>query len=376
MIRSGGKRRATRAQIMTSAARGVAARASPEQATRRTSGSGSPNSGAISSTRPGIPGRVSNSAARARVVGRREASAVVRRGIKVEASIAAPIAPIAIGWEIGVDRVDRDRQIDLGPGAVDVRADRRDRGEIAVAEHLLIAGASLTRASLAAIATKLSCDGESDERKPQQQARSHQHDKTGKGSHHARYRRRPRATKAWASTANLELSSSSNGQRPIRTQVFHPPTQGLLPMPRLSRRLLIPLFLVAVFAAIGVVPAAASALAPSTSAAASSAVNAGDATSARRAGAHVRRAWPAKKAHRPKTAITRWLARQVGPLDPVACAKRGAKARAHCAVSPGQGARIRLGLDGAAAVPDPRRPPAPRPLPCALPPANGCGSCS
>ena len=59
--------------------------------------------------------------------------------------------------------------------------------------------------------------------------------------------------------------------------------------------------------------------------------------SARRLGGHVRRAWPAKKAHRPKTAIGRWLARQVGPLTPVACAKRGAKARAHCASRKGKG---------------------------------------
>ena len=51
----------------------------------------------------------------------------------------------------------------------------------------------------------------------------------------------------------------------------------------------------------------------------------------------MRRAWPAKKAHRPKTAIGRWLARQVGPLKPVACAKRGARRAAHCVARKGKG---------------------------------------
>jgi hypothetical protein len=108
-------------------------------------------------------------------------------------------------------------------------------------------------------------------------------------------------------------------------------------MPRLARRLLTPMILVAAFAAIGVVPAAASAAEPSTSSATAAVGRSDGAASARRFGGHVRRAWPAKKAHRPKTAITRWLARQVGPLKPVACAKRGAKARAHCAGRKGKG---------------------------------------
>ena len=80
MIRSGGSRWAIRAQISTSAARGVAARASPEQATRRTSGSGSASSGTICSTSAGMPGRVSSRAARARVVGRRELRFALRLG--------------------------------------------------------------------------------------------------------------------------------------------------------------------------------------------------------------------------------------------------------------------------------------------------------
>lgn len=107
-------------------------------------------------------------------------------------------------------------------------------------------------------------------------------------------------------------------------------------MPRLARRLLTPTILVLAFAAIGVVPAAASAAASNSSAGAA-VVRAHGSASARRLGGHVRRAWPAKKAHRPKTAIGRWLARQVGPLKPVACSKRGDRARTHCAARKGKG---------------------------------------
>jgi hypothetical protein len=102
-------------------------------------------------------------------------------------------------------------------------------------------------------------------------------------------------------------------------------------MPHRARRLLAPAVLVAAFAAIGVVPTAASAASPASAAATSGAVNHADgASSARRGGGHVRRAWPAKGTHRPKTAIARWLALQVGPRNPVPCAKRHAKARARC----------------------------------------------
>ena len=94
-------------------------------------------------------------------------------------------------------RVDRDREVDLAAALANVVADRGDRGDVAVAERRLIAGAALARAHLAAIAAELACDGETDERQPQHQARSHQHDETSKGSHrHARYRRLPRPTKA------------------------------------------------------------------------------------------------------------------------------------------------------------------------------------
>lgn len=44
----------------------------------------------------------------------------------------------------------------------------------------------------------------------------------------------------------------------------------------------------------------------------------------------VRKAWPEKTAHKPPTGLTRWLARQVGPTEPVACPLRPAKGRAGC----------------------------------------------
>jgi hypothetical protein len=85
-------------------------------------------------------------------------------------------------------------------------------------------------------------------------------------------------------------------------------------MPRHPRRLLSHLMLTVVLGMVGV---AAIGVAP---------VLAADGSG----GNHVRRAWPAKGAHRPKTAITRWLARQVGPRKPLACSKRSAKASARC----------------------------------------------
>jgi hypothetical protein len=121
-------------------------------------------------------------------------------------------------------------------------------------------------------------------------------------------------------------------------------------MPRLARRLLIPLIAVAAFAAIGVAPAAASAVGPSTSSATAAAARADAAASERRLSGHVRRAWPAKKAHRPKTAIGRWLARQVGPLKPVACAKRGSKARAQCASRKGKKGEGKKGASASASM--------------------------
>jgi hypothetical protein len=102
-------------------------------------------------------------------------------------------------------------------------------------------------------------------------------------------------------------------------------------MPRLARRLPTPTILLVAFAIVGVLPAVASAAPASASPATAAVTHADGSASARPGGSQVRRAWPAKKAHRPKTAIGRWLARQVGPLTPVACSKRGAKGRAHCA---------------------------------------------
>lgn len=50
-----------------------------------------------------------------------------------------------------------------------------------------------------------------------------------------------------------------------------------------------------------------------------------------RLGGRVRRAWPAPGAKgRPKTPLTRWLARQVGPQRLVPCKKRPARARKNC----------------------------------------------
>ncbi len=98
-------------------------------------------------------------------------------------------------------------------------------------------------------------------------------------------------------------------------------------MPLRARRLLIPMFLSAVFAAIAAVPVVA---APSSPAAVSAQASKG---ASPRHGGRVRRAWPAKKAHRPKTAIARWLALQVGPSKPVPCSKRPRQARSRCIAS-------------------------------------------
>jgi hypothetical protein len=92
------------------------------------------------------------------------------------------------------------------------------------------------------------------------------------------------------------------------------------------------------------VAAALLALGVASSAATAATTKASSATSARRGTVHVRRAWPAKKAHRPKTAIARWLALQVGPSKLVACSKRPAKARNGCV------ARHRKGHTSASAL--------------------------
>lgn len=108
-------------------------------------------------------------------------------------------------------------------------------------------------------------------------------------------------------------------------------------MPRRLRRLFAPSILVVAFGAIAIMPTAA--IGSSTPAA----MQANGAKSTLRLGGHVRRAWPEKATHRPKTGIGRWLARQVGPLKPLPCAKRAAKARANCAAKKRRGsAKARL----------------------------------
>jgi hypothetical protein len=105
-------------------------------------------------------------------------------------------------------------------------------------------------------------------------------------------------------------------------------------MPPRSRRLLTPLVLSIAFTAIAAAPASA---APSSNSAQASKGSA-------RHGGHVRSAWPAESAQRPKTAISRWLARQVGPSKPASCQKRAAKIRSRCV------ARHRKGQASASAV--------------------------
>lgn len=107
-------------------------------------------------------------------------------------------------------------------------------------------------------------------------------------------------------------------------------------MPRHLRRLL-PMLLVLALAATALVPAAAQA----------------GGGKGQRLGGHVRKAWPATKAHRPKTAIARWLALQVGPQKPLPCAKRPARVRANCA-------KRRDGASASLIAPTTMRAPAPR----------------
>jgi hypothetical protein len=116
-------------------------------------------------------------------------------------------------------------------------------------------------------------------------------------------------------------------------------------MPPRARRSLTLLILAAALATLGVAATAATA-APA---------RAGTDT-ASRLGGHVRSAWPAKDAHRPKTAIARWLARQVGPRKPIACSKRPVKARGRCA-----GRQRKGGASASVAAPIAMRAPTARP---------------
>jgi hypothetical protein len=105
-------------------------------------------------------------------------------------------------------------------------------------------------------------------------------------------------------------------------------------MSRRARRLFAPLIVAAFVVALGVVPAQGSP----------------------RVGGKVRQAWPEKgAAHRPQTGLTRWLARQVGPRNPIPCGKRPAAFRARCSAKQHRGQ-----ASGSSATGISMRAPAPR----------------
>ncbi len=74
----------------------------------------------------------------------------------------------------------------------------------------------------------------------------------------------------------------------------------------------------------------AAALATTVPAAGAAAGSARTAKPVHRIGGKVHTAWPAKGHKAPKTALARWLARQVGPRKVLVCSKRPARARARC----------------------------------------------
>jgi hypothetical protein len=91
--------------------------------------------------------------------------------------------------------------------------------------------------------------------------------------------------------------------------------------------------------------------APSATASTSDAVAAKAKHGPARLGGHVKRAWPAPGAKgRPKTPLTRWLARQVGPRTPIACKKRPSAARKHCGSHRGKASAAALAPAMASAV--------------------------
>src|SRR5450755_12378 len=105
-----------------------------------------------------------------------------------------------------------------------------------------------------------------------------------------------------------------------------------------SRRMLSVLMLTVACAAIGSAVAAAPGVAATGGRPASVATVHANKTEPNNSHRHgkVRRAWPATTAHRPHTAIARWMARQVGPKKPVVCSKRPKGARASCVVTKGK----------------------------------------
>jgi hypothetical protein len=106
----------------------------------------------------------------------------------------------------------------------------------------------------------------------------------------------------------------------------------------MARSALSLLVVTAAIAAVAVGPVAASGAADSSPSPAAGAAKAkqGKAKQRTRLGGKVRKAWPESGKRRPKTALTRWLARQVGPRKPLACSKRPKAARARCASRKGK----------------------------------------
>jgi hypothetical protein len=101
-------------------------------------------------------------------------------------------------------------------------------------------------------------------------------------------------------------------------------------MLRRTLTLLLAIAAVAPLTVASVAPSSASA-AGATPDATASTTKAKKKHSRNRLGGKVRRAWPAPGAKgRPKTALTRWLARQVGPQRVIPCKKRPAGARKNC----------------------------------------------
>ena len=106
-------------------------------------------------------------------------------------------------------------------------------------------------------------------------------------------------------------------------------------MLRRTLTLLLAIAAVAPLTVVSVAPSAASAADATPDATASTSM-AKKKHSRNRLGGKVRRAWPAPGAKgRPKTALTRWLARQVGPQRVIPCKKRPARARKNCGTRAG-----------------------------------------
>jgi hypothetical protein len=102
-------------------------------------------------------------------------------------------------------------------------------------------------------------------------------------------------------------------------------------MARSSRFSLVAIAVIAAFAVGPVASSAAAEPGPHPAVSVAKAKKKGKSKQRTRLGGKVRNAWPESGKRRPKTALTRWLARQVGPRKPLACGKRPKAARAKCA---------------------------------------------